>query len=298
MLATLACVLGGGAAPAAAVTRPAPASIGAPAATAASTALAASSSALRCASTWKSAGFSSTHAVIATAVGLAESSCVSSATNSNGASGHCPNGSVDRGMWQINSCWHSEVSASCAFDPVCNAKAAYRISSSGTDWSPWTTYVIGAYKSHLSDAQSAVNAVYGGTSTGWPLVRQGQSGWTVTTVQYLLRAHGSTITVDGAFGPATYSAVRSFQSAHHLSPVDGIVGPDTWSALIVTVRTGSTGEAVKAAQNALRTHGSTIALDGAFGPATYSAVKSFQSAHHLSPIDGIVGPVTWQALVS
>ncbi|WP_435644524.1 GH25 family lysozyme [Streptomyces sp. H49] len=133
-------------------------------------------------------------------------------------------------------------------------------------------------------------------TASWPTVRQGAAGERVTTVQYLLDAHGSALTVDGSFGPATDSAVRSFQSAHGLS-ADGVVGPASWQALIVTVRQGSSGPAVQAVQSQLDAHGFALTVDGSFGPATDSAVRSFQSAHGLT-VDGVVGSNTWQSLVS
>ncbi|MFD1657289.1 peptidoglycan-binding protein [Streptomyces caeni] len=127
-------------------------------------------------------------------------------------------------------------------------------------------------------------------------MKQGQTGERVRTVQYLLNAQGASLTVDGSFGPATDSAVRSFQSAHSLT-VDGIVGANTWQALVVTVRQGDSGSAVTALQRQLNAHGASLTVDGSFGPATDSAVRSFQSAHSLT-VDGIAGPMTWQALVA
>ena len=68
----------------------------------------------------------------------------------------------DRGVLQINSYWHPEVSDACAFDPACAFKAAFSISSNGTNFSQWTTFTNGAYKSHLSAASTATP----GTSLG------------------------------------------------------------------------------------------------------------------------------------
>nr|WP_262928402.1 peptidoglycan-binding domain-containing protein [Streptomyces sp. CBMA29] len=67
--------------------------------------------------------------------------------------------------------------------------------------------------------------------------------------------------------------------------------------MIVTVQQGSSGAAVQAVQSQLNAHGSSLAVDGSFGAGTNTAVRSFQSAHSLSA-DGVVGPNTWQALVS
>lgn len=130
----------------------------------------------------------------------------------------------------------------------------------------------------------------------WPLVRQGDNGERVRTVQYLLRANGHSITVDGAFGPATDTAVRGFQSAHGLT-ADGMVGSQTWPELVITVRNGDTGDAVRAAQSQLASKGHTVSVDGIFGSQTTSAVQAFQRARGLS-VDGVVGPITWQHLVN
>jgi peptidoglycan hydrolase-like protein with peptidoglycan-binding domain len=131
---------------------------------------------------------------------------------------------------------------------------------------------------------------------------------TVRSLQYLLNAHGAGLVVDGIFGPRTSTAVRELQRAHGLV-VDGIVGPRTWSAVIVTVRRGSVGPAVKAVQDQANSRigasGTTshgLVVDGIFGPRTDDWVNDFQSAiagHVLDyPVDGIVGPLTWSLLIT
>lgn len=130
----------------------------------------------------------------------------------------------------------------------------------------------------------------------WPVVRTGDTGERVKTVQYLLRSAGYSVTVDGAFGSGTESAVRSFQQARGLS-ADGIVGTATWERLAVTVRNGSTGDAVRACQSQLAVHGYSVTVDGVFGSGTESAVRSFQQSRGLGA-DGIVGLDTWSRLVS
>jgi lysozyme-like protein len=109
-----------------------------------------------CAQTAARASFSGGSLTTAVAVAMAESACNPAAYHINGPTTGCPNGSTDRGLWQINSCWHPTVSKTCAYDPQCNANAAYRISARGTNFKRWVTYSNGAYRSYLAQAQAAV----------------------------------------------------------------------------------------------------------------------------------------------
>ena len=136
----------------------------------------------------------------------------------------------------------------------------------------------------------------------WPLLKQGSRGHPVPALQYLLRARGHLLTVDGNFGPKTEAAVEGFQTADQIK-VDGIVGPQTWSALVIVVAAGSTGDAVRGVQEEFRFRdlsgvaGQGLAVDGVFGPKTRTAVRGFQQALRIAA-DGIAGPLTWRALVS
>lgn len=69
-----------------------------------------------------------------------------------------------------------------------------------------------------------------------PTLKEGSTGRAVEHLQKRLTRHGHDPgSVDGIFGARTDSAVRSFQKANSL-PVDGIVGPDTWNALMARVK--------------------------------------------------------------
>ena len=136
----------------------------------------------------------------------------------------------------------------------------------------------------------------------WPLVQSGDQEHPVQTVQHLLRAHGQTVAVDGIFGAQTEAAVRAFQGSQGLA-ADGIVGPQTWPRLIVQVQRGSQGDAVRGVQEEFQFRNLSgdpsqgLQIDGIFGPQTDAAVRGFQQALAVD-VDGIVGPITWRALVS
>ncbi len=143
----------------------------------------------------------------------------------------------------------------------------------------------------------------------WPVLREGRnSPWppvTVRSLQYLLKAHGARLTADGAFGHATKAAVVAFQRSRKL-PATGVVRAATWRALLVTIKRGSKGPAVRAVQDQINfrngKNGHTLNVDGVYGRRSEQAVRAFQKAMSAEipgfRVDGIVGPQTWQALVT
>ena len=67
-----------------------------------------------------------------------------------------------------------------------------------------------------------------------PVLRKGDVSECVRAAQMLLVGRGYTCGsygADGDFGSATLAAVRNFQQTHNLE-TDGIVGPQTWAALL------------------------------------------------------------------
>ena len=136
----------------------------------------------------------------------------------------------------------------------------------------------------------------------WPLVKRGANVFPVRTLQRLLCARNQPVAVDGSFGPLTEAAVKAFQQSGGLA-ADGIVGPLTWPKLVVQVKKGSSGDAVRGVQEVMKFHdqssgeGPGVQIDGVFGPRTDHWVRGFQTAVGTAS-DGIAGPITWRAMVS
>lgn len=152
-----------------------------------------------------------------------------------------------------------------------------------------------------STHKATVRSVTTLSQQSWPTLKRGSRGTDVRALQYMLRQFSDAtqnLAADGVFGTNTYRAVRLYQESRDLK-VDGIVGPLTWAKLVneFPVEKGDKGNAVKAAQTELNAHGYRLTVDGAFGARTDAAVRAFQKAHKLS-VDGIVGPLTWHALIA
>ena len=89
----------------------------------------------------------------------------------------------------------------------------------------------------LADAEAAVIATWLGmeeeklVDIQLPVLKKGAKNDTVRSLQALLAGFGYSIEVDGSFGPATDTIVRTYQKDRGLD-VDGSVGPATWKCLL------------------------------------------------------------------
>ena len=159
----------------------------------------------------------------------------------------------------------------------------------------------------------------------WPdrELELGMTGEDVLSLQARLTELGYTVgELDGYFGGYTQVALMYYQYYNGLY-VDGVAGPLTLASLygtpsdssngqtgqsqdtgtgnagtVTSLSNGSTGDYVVQLQTRLEELGySTGGADGIFGNMTETAVKAFQKANGLY-VDGIVGPVTVEALRS
>jgi N-acetylmuramoyl-L-alanine amidase len=131
----------------------------------------------------------------------------------------------------------------------------------------------------------------------------GHVGPEVEDLQRRLRDLGHACRDDiGVFDRATSAAVRAFQQERGLS-ADGMVGDDTWRALIgasyqlgdrmlYVTRPLLHGDDVQDLQRRLTRLGFDAGYeDGLYGPQTFDAVREFQLNVGLD-VDGIAGPAT------
>jgi len=159
--------------------------------------------------------------------------------------------------------------------------------------------------------------------------KRGDRGLGVSHVQMVLQKVSPTHPGprDGDFGGRTEASVKALQSTYGLT-ADGIFGPatravaeDLWHGRLKPTHTkklpkkpsnkipgfpgtskrGSRGRKVRAVQQRLKDRGWKISVDGKFGPQTDSIIRKYQQeakdeGYYDGAIDGIVGPLTWQAL--
>ena len=140
------------------------------------------------------------------------------------------------------------------------------------------------------------------------LYHQGDRGEPVRDVQDRLASLDNQVHPDdpGVFGEGTFAAVSQFQAERGL-PVDGIVGPETWRALVdASYKLGDRllyhrvpmmrGDDISNLQALLNSLGfDTGKVDGVFGPDTLAGLLDFQHNRELAE-DGIAGSIVGDEL--
>ena len=164
-------------------------------------------------------------------------------------------------------------------------------------------------------------------------LKDGVNSQSVSVLQYYLSYISlfiptiQSVAIDGSFGPATTSAVRSFQSTYGL-PVNGIVDATTWNniksvyqGILQTapyefepgiilpfpgrvLREGVDGDDVRALQEYLNYIAdyypgiSKVTPDGSYGPATAMAVEQFSGIFDIPGNPKRVNAIKWNAIIN
>ena len=118
----------------------------------------------------KKAGFKGQALNIAYAVCMGESSGNARALNDNPRTGD-----LSYGLFQINMMGDMGPDRRAAyglssnddlFDPLVNAKIAYKMSNGGRNWGPWGAYTNGSYRDYLGGSQGATVTNYSTSAAG------------------------------------------------------------------------------------------------------------------------------------
>lgn len=113
----------------------------------------------------RAAGFTGEGVVVIVSIGLAESSLVPDATNVN------QDGSIDKGILQINNKYWPGIPEQDAFDPAAAFRWGFVISNNGTSYTAWVTFTNGAYKQYLDEVRAIAGEdmieVQAGSFTAW-----------------------------------------------------------------------------------------------------------------------------------
>lgn len=160
----------------------------------------------------------------------------------------------------------------------------------------------------LPELRETVAARSGGSvvqPVTWPLLRAGDAGAGVLALQWLLRAGGFAVPVDGVFGQATVRAAgvvvrrrgaRGLSCSASRVAEPGLFGGVAWESVVPVLVRGASGDAVRAGQVLLSSRGVPVGVDGVFGRAMVSGVGEFQRRRGLV-VSGVLDRVVWRSLL-
>jgi hypothetical protein len=100
--------------------------------------------------------------------------------------------------------------------------------ASGVSWWDWQEAKAYAWTAISHEVTPLPNAA---AAAGLATIHKGSAGDLVIWAQEHLLAAGENVAMDGGYGARTMAAVENFQSTHGLFP-DGVIGTQTWSALL------------------------------------------------------------------
>lgn len=143
-------------------------------------------------------GFSTSQALIAAAIALAESGGDDHAYNPETQAG-TPKGHGSRGLWQIYGYAHPEYDNDSMYDPTNNARAAHAVFIQ-QGWNAWSTYKTGAYIKYLQG-----NGTGGGNGAG------GTGGAKGSGAQFASTSSGGDPCAD--FSPPAWCYLLPFSAA-------------------------------------------------------------------------------------
>lgn len=181
---------------------------------------------------------------------LAMAIAIAEAESGGNPNAHNTKGKDDSyGVWQINMKAHTTgelgiTSATALFDPVTNAKAMVKISNSGANWGPWSTYPLLA-AAFLPPATAAAAAFLANPSIAGQYIDAGASAV-------------SDATGVGALAQGFTEAVQA-----PLKIMDWLSKPGTWTRIALFMLGGTLiiGGALLFARPALEQAAGSVAKD-------------------------------------
>lgn len=162
------------------------------------------------------------------------------------------------------------------------------------------TYIAAVYRLLIAAKYTLI--VYGSQSTVFGNRSPNGLYWGAEWTNRPHIARGNQMTQwesTAGFDESTALSTLPFWDTHHAPPAPPPA--PSWEETLVqslpTVKQGANGTAVKTVQGLCCARGHNTAIDGIFGPQTAIAVRAVQAAVKVAQ-DGVVGPVTWTALIT